>query len=30
VEIVASNLAEEKTKLLSSDQYAEFLATLGK
>jgi glycine cleavage system H protein len=30
VEIDASNLAEEKTKLLSSDQYAEFLATLGK
>jgi glycine cleavage system H protein len=30
VEIDASNLAEEKTKLLSPDQYAEFLATLGK
>jgi glycine cleavage system H protein len=30
VEIDASNLADEKTKLLSPDQYAEFLATLGK
>jgi glycine cleavage system H protein len=30
VEIDASNLAEEKPKLLSSGQYAEFLATLGK
>jgi glycine cleavage system H protein len=30
VEIDASNLAEERTKLLSPDQYAEFLATLGK
>jgi glycine cleavage system H protein len=30
VEIDASNLAEEKGKLLSPGQYAEFLATLGK
>jgi glycine cleavage system H protein len=30
VEIDASNLAEERVRLLSSDQYAEFLATLGK
>jgi glycine cleavage system H protein len=30
VEIDASNLAEERTKLLGPDQYAEFLATLGK
>jgi glycine cleavage system H protein len=30
VEIDASNLTEERTKLLSPDQYAEFLATLGK
>jgi len=30
VEIDASNLEEERTRLLSSDQYAEFLATLGK
>jgi glycine cleavage system H protein len=30
VEIDASNRAEERTKLLGPDQYAEFLATLGK
>lgn len=30
VEIEASNIQTEKSALLSSDQYAEFLATLGK